>query len=109
MGIDPWGVPFEEFDAGGLRKSQKVDSRSKLPSGEELSDFEQFRNHLESQMLNQVAFSFTKHLTAYAIGRSLTYNEHHQLREQIAAANAEELRLRDLIHQVIHSDPFLKK
>lgn len=109
MGIDPWGVPFEEFDAGGLRKLQKVDSRSKLPTGEELSDFEQFRNNLESQMLNQVAFSVTKHLTAYAIGRSLTYNEHYQLREKIAAANAEELRLRDLIHQVIHSDPFLKK
>ncbi len=109
MGIDPWGVPFEEFDAGGLRKSHKVDSRSTLPSGEELSDFEQFRKHLESQMLNQVAFSLSKHLTAYAIGRSLTYNEHHQLREQIAAANADELRLRDLLLQVIRSDPFLKK
>lgn len=109
MGIDPWGVPFEEFDAGGLRKSQNVDSRSKLPSGEELSDFEQFRNHLESQMLNQISFSLTKHLTAYAIGRSLTYNEHHQLREQIDADNADELRLRDLIHRVIHSDTFLKK
>lgn len=109
MGIDPWGVPFEEFDAGGLRKLHKVDSRSKLPSGEELSDFEQFRNHLESQMLNQIAFSLAKHLTSYAIGQSLTYNEHYQLREQIATADAKELRLRDLLRQVIHSDPFLKK
>ena len=32
-GIDPWGLPFEEYDAGGLLKKGPVDARSKLPDG----------------------------------------------------------------------------
>ena len=35
--IDPWGVPFEEFDAGGRLKQQSVDAKSTLPDKTEVS------------------------------------------------------------------------
>jgi hypothetical protein len=31
--VDPWGIPLEEFDAGGLAKAVQVDSSSTLPDG----------------------------------------------------------------------------
>ena len=34
--IDPWGVAFEEFDAGGRLKQQSVDARSTLPDKTEV-------------------------------------------------------------------------
>jgi hypothetical protein len=108
-GIDPWGLPFEAFDAGGLRISGHVDSHSVLPTGGETADFDAFQEHVATTLLHQVAFSIAKHLTAYAIGRSLTYNETHRMRDEIQKRDAQELRLRDLLHAVVESDLFLKK
>ncbi|MFO0942823.1 MAG: DUF1592 domain-containing protein [Pirellulales bacterium] len=107
--IDPWGLPFEEFDAGGLRKKEKADSQSVLPGGQSVADFAEFQQYLITRMQDQIDYSLTKHLLVYAVGRSLTYNEDLQLRESVAAKAGQTSGLRDLIHQVIRSDSFLKK
>ncbi len=108
-GIDPWGLPFEEFDAAGLKKQGKVDSQSQLPTGKAVNDFAEFQQFLASEMHAQIEYSLVKHLTVYAIGRSLTYNEDLQLKQSILTATGKRQGLRDLIHQVVQSDPFLKK
>jgi Protein of unknown function (DUF1592)/Concanavalin A-like lectin/glucanases superfamily/Protein of unknown function (DUF1588)/Protein of unknown function (DUF1587)/Protein of unknown function (DUF1595)/Protein of unknown function (DUF1585)/Planctomycete cytochrome C len=109
MGIDPWGLPFEQFDAGGLAKNEAADSRSHLPDGKIVSDFNAFREYLLTDRIDQVAFSTIKHLSAYAIGRSLTYNEDRQLRDKAAELRSDGYRMRDMIRLVIHGDLFLKK
>ena len=39
-GIDPWGIPFEQFDAGGLlKKDSGVDPRSTLPDETEIVEW----------------------------------------------------------------------
>ena len=40
------------------------------------------KSHLVNDRLDQVAFSFLKHLACYATGRSLSYNELEFLREE---------------------------
>ena len=41
--IDPWGIPFEEYNAGGLLKNKKIDSSSSLKDGNTVQDFSDFK------------------------------------------------------------------
>ena len=107
--IDPWGIPFEEFDAGGRRKAAAVDGRSSLPDGYEVAGFAELRHYLAEDRVDQVAFSVLKHLTVYATGRSLTYNELGSLKLQGLQLKQTGYRMRDLIQFVVHSPMFLEK
>ena len=109
-GIDPWGVPFEEFDAAG--RFHVVDAAlvtSKLPDGTEVAGVAELRQYLANDRIDQVAFSFLKHVATYAIGRQLTYNEIEFLRKNQLEFRETDYRMLDLIRFVIHSDLFLKK
>jgi hypothetical protein len=108
-GIDPWGLPFESFHAGGLFSGDQVDASSKLPDGTKIDDFDDFREYLVEQRMDSVAFSLLKHLSIYAIGRSLTYTEEAALRDRTQQIDCREYRMRDLLHDVIQSDAFLSK
>jgi hypothetical protein len=109
-GIDPWGLPFESFDAGGLlKKTPGTDARSKLPDGTEVSDLNGLKTYLARDRIDQVAFSFLKHAATYAVGRSLTYNELTFLQEQSIQLRPNDYRMQELLRFVIKSDLFLKK
>ncbi len=110
-GIDPWGIPFESFDAGGLFKpaSIPVDPSSKLPDGIQVQDMNGLKAYLAQNRIEQVAFSFMKHLATYATGRSLTYNELQFLQEQSAALKGTDYPMQEMMRRVIRSNLFLKK
>ena len=109
-GIDPWGIPFETFDAGGLfKKDPGVDARSTLPDKAEIKDLNGLKAYLANDRINQLAFSFLKHAACYAVGRSLTYNELVFLQEQSVPLSANDYRMQELLRFVIKSDLFLKK
>ncbi len=109
-GIDPWGLPFEQFDAGGLfRNDPAVDARSTLPDGTDVADLNGLKRYLAEDRLDQVAFSFLKHVACYGVGRSLTYNELVFLQEEGVKLRSSDYRMLDLVRFVIRSDLFLKK
>ncbi|MBC7816611.1 MAG: DUF1592 domain-containing protein, partial [Planctomycetaceae bacterium] len=109
-GIDPWGIPFETFDAGGLfKKDSGVDARSTLPDKAEIKDLNGLKAYLANDRIDQVAFSFLKHAACYAAGRSLTYNELVFLQEQGIQLRPTDYRMQELLRFVIKSDLFLKK
>ena len=82
-GIDPWGIPLEQFDAGGrFRAGEDIDARSLLPDATEVADANALKAYLANDRIDQVAFSVLKHLATYATGRSLTWNEIELLREK---------------------------
>ncbi len=109
-GIDPWGIPFEQFDAGGLyKRDEKVDAGSTLPDETEITDLNALKAYLAEDRIDQVAFSFLKHLSAYAIGRSLTYNEIEFLKEQGVGLRTDGYRMQDMIRFVVNSEMFLQK
>jgi hypothetical protein len=111
-GIDPWGLPLEQFDAGGLlKRDQAIDARSTLPDNTEVADANGLKSYLADDRIDQVAFSFLKHVAAYATGRSLTYRELELLKEvgiesELKAAG---YPARDLIRFVVKSELFLEK
>lgn len=109
-GIDPWGIPFQKFDAGGLfNPDPAMDSHSTLPDGTEVAELTDLKAYLADKRIDQVAYSFLKHTASYAAGRSLTYNELVFLREEGVKLRAVDYRLQDMLRFVIHSDLFLKK
>jgi len=109
-GIDPWGMPFEKYDAGGLFKNDPaVDGRSKLPDGTEVADLKGLKAYLAGDRIDQVAFSFVKHIACYATGRSLTYNELVFLRKECINLRSSDYRMQELVRFVVKSDLFLKK
>ncbi len=109
-GIDPWGIPFETFDAGGLfKKDPGIDARSTLPDKAEIKDLNGLKAYLAHNRIDQVAFSFLKHAACYAVGRRLTYNELVFLQEQCVPLKSNDYRMQELLRFVIKSDVFLKK
>lgn len=109
-GIDPWGVPFEQFDAGGLiKKKADIDASSTLPDETEVADLNGLKRYLAEDRIDQVAFSFLKHVATYATGRSLTYNEIEFLKEKAVELRATDYRAADLIRFVVKSPIFLEK
>lgn len=107
--IDPWGVPFEEFDAGGRLKQQSVDARSTLPDKSNIAGVNDLKRYLSQDRIDQVAFSFLKHLATYATGRNLAYNELESLKGTGKSLKANGYRMQDMIRFVINSDLFLTK
>ncbi|MDX1982509.1 MAG: DUF1592 domain-containing protein [Bryobacteraceae bacterium] len=107
--IDPWGVAFEEFDAGGRLKPHPADARSKLPDSAEVAGINDLKRYLGQDRIDQVAFSVLKHLAAYANGRSLTYNEVNHLKQDGLKLKAGGYRMKDMIRYVVNSRLFLEK
>ena len=107
--IDPWGVAFEEFDAGGRLKTQPADARSILPDKTEVSGIDDLKRYLAEDRIDQVAFSFLKHLATYATGRSLTYNELSYLKQDGLKLRAGGYRTKDMMRYVVNSKMFLEK
>ena len=109
-GIDPWGFPFEQFDAGGRFVGDRDhDASSVLPDETEIADLNHLKDYLSGERIDQVAFSFLKHLATYAVGRDLGYNEVESLREFALSSKETEYRMRDLVRFVVRTDIFQKK
>jgi hypothetical protein len=107
--IDPWGVPFEELDAGGRKKKEHVDAASTLPDKTEVSGVNDLRRYLAQDRIDQVAFSFLKHLSTYGIGRTLTYNELNSLKQDALKLKPDGYRMQDMFRYVVNSKLFLEK
>jgi mono/diheme cytochrome c family protein len=107
--IDPWGVALEQFDAGGRLKKTPVDAQSTLPDGTNVASFDDLRRYLAEDRVDQVAFSVLKHLQVYAAGRSLTYNELNDLKQDALKLKPAGYRMRDMLLYVANSKVFLEK
>ena len=108
-GIDPWGLPLEQFDAGGLFRAEHQEASARLPDGTEVADYAALRAYLAGPRMDRVAFSVLKHLATYGIGRTLTYNELVFLEEKGLTLRRNGYRMQDMIRFVITSDLFLTK
>jgi len=107
--IDPWGVAMEEFDAGGRLKAQPVDARSTLPDKTQVSGANELKRYLSEDRIDQVAFSFLKHLSIYATGRNLSYNELNALKKDSLQLKAGGYPMKDMVRFVVNNKLFLEK
>ena len=119
-GIDPWGIPLENFDAVGNWRSQipargkkspatPVDASSLLPDGAEIDGVAELRSYLLENRREWFARAVVKRLMAYALGRSLDLGDRGDVEALTAEFVAGDFRLRGLIVDLVQSEAFLTK
>ncbi|MBL8813042.1 MAG: DUF1592 domain-containing protein, partial [Planctomycetaceae bacterium] len=109
-GIDPWGLPFEEYDAAGRYQQKPADSvASALPDGSNVAGVQQLKRYLAEDRIDQVAFSFLKHFVVYVNGRPLSYSDHYRLKAMTAQLRQSGYPIRDVMKHVMKSELCLRK
>ena len=111
--IDPWGIAFENYDAmGSFRaaiKGKPVDATSVLFNKQTLAGMEGLKRFLLAERKGQFARAMAHKLTAYALGRHLTFADHADVQELTTQFRGQGDRLRDLVHLLVQSRIFNSK
>ena len=117
-GIDPWGIPLEEFDAVGLRRDtvlrrsgereerHTVDARATLPDGHEVDGTEALAKYLLEYQSRRFARALTSKLLAYALGRNLERSDEKVVDEITSQFERGGHRLRELCTIIVTSESF---
>ena len=128
-GIDPWGVPFEQFNAiGNYRKYLRgsvaqerakrerkdrtkipVESIATLPDGHQVNGIEELKAYLVQHKSEEFARSLVKHLLSYALGRSLEFTDRENIDVLTRDFVENDFKLSHLIVAIVRSDAFQSK
>ena len=123
QGIDPWGVPFENFDAvgrwrtevvkPGKRKNQTVstpvDSKSTLPGGHKIDRIETLKKHLIENERDRFSRALVSRLMAYSLGRSVEFSDRETVESLRSKFEDSDFRISDLIVAIVQSEEFQTK
>lgn len=108
--IDPWGIAFENYDALGAYRTQisnkPVDATSELFNKQTLAGMDGLKRYLLSDRQDQFARAIVHKMTAYALGRPLSFGDHADVDSLTADFRKQGDRLDDLIHLIVASDIF---
>lgn len=111
--IDPWGIAFENYDALGAYRTQisnkPVDATSELFNKQTLAGIDGLKRYLLADRQDQFARAMVHKMTAYALGRPLSFGDHADIDGLTATFRKRGDRLGDLVHLVITSDIFNSK
>ena len=122
-GIDPWGIPFEQFDAIGqwreaavrIARGRKgklivpIESVTLLPNGSEVDGMKQLKRYLLDHEKRRFSRALTSRLLEYSIGRSITLQDHNEIESLTDRFEQGDYRMSDLIVEIVKSDSFQNK
>ncbi|MFM7922712.1 MAG: DUF1585 domain-containing protein [Planctomycetaceae bacterium] len=74
-----------------------------------MDSVDSLKQHLATSRLDQITFSFIKHLATWGNGRTLAWTELEQLQSYSQKLPAEQRTCRRLLHDLIDSSLFLTK
>lgn len=111
--IDPWGIAFENYDAlGAFRthvKNVPVDASSELFNHQTLAGMDGLKRYIFTDRQDQFARAIVHKLTAYALGRPLSFGDRAAIDDLTRQFRQREDKLEDLIHLIVSSDLFNSK
>jgi len=111
--IDPWGIAFENYDALGLFrthiKNKPVDATSELFNRQTLAGMDGLKRYLLTDRQDQFARAMVHKLTAYGLGRPLTFGDRVEIDNLTVQFRRRGDGLRDLIHLIVNSNLFNSK
>ena len=111
--IDPWGIAFEYYDAlGGYRthvNKKPVDATAELFNKQRLDGMDGLKRYLLIDRQDQFARAMVHKLTAYALGRPLSFSDHAAIDSITTRFRQRGDRLRELVNVIIASDIFHAK
>jgi hypothetical protein len=108
--IDPWGIAFENYDALGTYRThvnnQPVDATSQLFNKQTLAGMDGLKRYLLMDRQDQLARATVHKMTAYALGRRLSFGDRADIDSLTAQFRIQGDRLGDLVHLIINSNIF---
>ena len=108
--IDPWGIAFENFDALGQWRDKiagkPVDAASVLFNKDELRGMKGLKDYLRVNRQDQFARAMAHKMSAYALGRPLTFGDRAEVDRITAALRKRGDGLADLVFLIVKSDLF---
>ena len=117
--LDPWGIPFEQFDALGreIESASRQSTKSKayqvrktvLPDGTKVDGSGELITYLLENKTQEFAAGFTKHLLTYALGRSLEWSDPPLIDRLSTEFQANQFKMHALITSIVQSDAFKTK
>jgi len=120
-GIDPWGIPFEGFDAVGQVRSETlrvvgrkkvrspVEQAAELPGGHAVDGLDDLKAHLLQHERRRFARNLTEKLLAYGLGRSLDLADRDAVESLTDQFEASDYKLNKLIVAIVQSPTFRQK
>jgi hypothetical protein len=111
--IDPWGIAFENYDALGVYRTQiknkPVDATSALFNKQELAGMDGLKRYLLTNRQDQFASAIVHKMTAYALGRPLSFSDHADIHNMTVQFRKRDDRLGDLVNLIVSSNLFHAK
>lgn len=105
--IDPWGIAFENYDALGRWRNQidgkPVDASSRLFNDQELNGMDGLKRFLLKNRQDQFVRAVTYKMSAYAVGRPLTFADHSTIDQIASALRKKGDGLADLVELIVCS------
>lgn len=111
--IDPWGIAFESYDAMGSFRTQikngPVDATAELFNKQTLAGMDGLKRYLLTDRQDQIARALVHKLTAYALGRPLSFGDRADIDNLSGQFVRNGAGLRDLVHLIVNSNIFNSK
>jgi len=111
--IDPWGIALENYNALGAYRTQinnkPVDANSHLFNKQELAGMDGVKRYLLMDRQDQFATALVHKMTAYALGRPLSFGDHAAINRITVQFRKRGDRLGDLVRLIIGSELFHAK
>ena len=112
--MDPLGLALENFNTVGQFRTHDpetfsvLDTSGTLPDGTAIKGPDDLRRALAAKP-DQFVQAFTENLLAFALGRSLDYNDMPVVRSLVRNAAKDDYRFESIVMGVVSSDAFRKK
>ena len=111
--IDPLGFALEHYDWFGrfrhATNGREPDVRGSLPDGEQFQGLSGLQAALLEERRDQLVEQITRKMFTYALGRQLEYFDESVIKETIEKLEADNRKIKTLIHAIVESDTFQKK
>lgn len=112
LGIDPYGLPFQQMSAVGRfelkRRGVVVDASSEFPDGTPVDGVRQLLDYLLEVKRDQFVAALIEHLYAYALGRDLQFADEREIRQIARHVELGGYRMRTVLRAIVSSPSFLQ-
>jgi hypothetical protein len=130
--IDPWGIPFENYDASGAwrekvlvvskvpgkRKNRKkpvfensyveIERESTLPDGATVDGIGELKDYLVDHRKHEFAKGLTVRMLAYALSRDIDYRDEDLVNHLVHTFEQNNYSVPILIREIVNSEHFRK-
>lgn len=117
--IDPWGIPFENFDAIGKWRTEvkrvvgkgkiiqaELSNTTTLPDGDEISGSLELQQYLVERQSDRFARALVTKTLTYALGRTLEWTDNRTVDKLTVQFISDDYNIRKLLVAIVQTEAF---